>query len=305
MYPSSTESSKIVFIDIDGTLVADDGGVPESAARACREARANGHLLYLCTGRSKPEIYDSIWEIGFDGLIGAGGGYVECGSDILYHKQVSPEDVVHLVDFFEKNGIDFYLESNAGLYASRNLRERLIGLIYGDVDNDPAARERLEHAPHPFLEALTYGESNLYKSDVNKVCFLESDMPFESIRAEFAGKFEAIPCTVPMFGRGSGELTVPGVHKAVAIADLLVHLGRSVCDTVAIGDGLNDLEMLRYCAVGIAMGDARDELKAEADHVTGTLEEDGLHDAFVKYGLISGNRPPDVFERCAEREVRA
>ncbi|GGO02323.1 Cof-type HAD-IIB family hydrolase [Saccharibacillus kuerlensis] len=279
-------SSKLVFIDIDGTLVADDGRVPESAIRACQQARANGHLLYLCTGRSKPEIYDVIWEIGFDGLIGAGGGYVECGTNTLYHKQVAPEDVRHMVDFFEENGIDFYLESNDGLYASRHLREHLIRLIYGDVNSDPDVRERMEASPHPFLDALTYGEQDLYKSDVNKVCFLEGSLPFERIKAEFTGKFEVLQCTVPMFGQNSGELAVPGVHKAVAIADVLVHLGRSVTDTVAIGDGLNDLEMLQYCAVGIAMGNAREELKAVADHVTGTLEEDGLYHSFVKVGLI-------------------
>ncbi|OWR32822.1 hydrolase [Saccharibacillus sp. O23] len=280
--------SKIVFIDIDGTLVGDDGKVPESAVRACREARSNGHLLYLCTGRSKPEIYDFIWEIGFDGLIGAGGGYVESGSDVLYHKQVSPEHVRDMVDFFEANGIDFYLESNAGLYASRNLRDRLILLIHGDIHNDPRAKQQFEIAPHPFLDTLTYHETDLYKSDVNKVCFLESRVPFERIREEFGGKFEVLQCTVPIFGKDSGELTVPGVHKAVAIADVLAHLGRDVRDTVAIGDGLNDLEMLRYCAVGIAMGNAREELKAVADHVTGTLEEDGLYTSFVRYGLISG-----------------
>lgn len=280
-------SSKIVFIDIDGTLVGDDGRVPESAIRACREARKNGHLLYLCTGRSKPEIYDFIWNIGFDGLIGAGGGYVESGSDILYHKQVSPQDVRDMVDFFEANGIDFYLESNAGLYASRNLRDRLISLIHGDIVNDPQAKQQYEIAPHPFLDTLAYHETDLYKSDVNKVCFLESEVPFERIRDEFGGKFAVLQCTVPIFGKDSGELTVPGVHKAIAIADVLAHLGRDVRDTVAIGDGLNDLEMLRYCEVGIAMGNARDELKAVADHVTGTFEEDGLYTSFVRYGLIA------------------
>ncbi|WP_172193794.1 Cof-type HAD-IIB family hydrolase [Saccharibacillus qingshengii] len=284
---TGTASSKLVFIDIDGTLVDDYGTVPESAIRACKQARANGHRLYLCTGRSKPEIYDAIWDIGFDGLIGAGGGYVECDTETLYHKQVSEEDVRHMVDFFEQHGIDFYLESNAGLYASRNLRDRLIALIHGDILNDPGARDRFENSPHPFLGALTYGETHLYKSDVNKVCFLESDLPFDVIKTEFEGKFEVLQCTVPIFGKDSGELAVPGVHKAVAIADVLVHLNRSVADTIAIGDGLNDLEMLQYCAVGIAMGDARAELKVVADHVTGTIAEDGLYRSFLKYGLIA------------------
>ncbi|PYE43252.1 Cof-type HAD-IIB family hydrolase [Paenibacillus barcinonensis] len=278
---------KIVFIDIDGTLVNDDGSIPVSAQEACKQARKNGHLLYLCTGRSKAEIYDSIWEIGFDGLIGAGGGYVEYGNEVLYHKKVTDADVRHMVDFFNEHGIDFYLESNSALYASSNLQAHLERRIYGDVENDPAARAKKETKPHPFITGLTYGEADLYKNDVNKVCFLESPVvPFERIKQEFEGKFEVIQCTVPVFGEGSGELMIPGIHKAIAIADLLEHLGMSREDTLAIGDGMNDAEMLEFCAVGIAMGNAKPGLKEIADDITASVEEDGLYHSFVKYGLI-------------------
>jgi len=277
---------KIVFIDIDGTLVDDNGHVPESAANACRQARANGHLLFLCTGRSKAEIYDSIWDIGFDGLIGAGGGYVEIGDEVLYHKKVQPEDVRYMVDFFDRHNIAFYLESNSALYASAGLKPQLEQLIYGDIQNDPEARMRMQQNLHPFIAGLTYGEADLYKDDVNKVCFLDSALPFEQIREEFDGKFEVIQCTVPLFGPNSGELMIPGIHKAIAIADLLDHLQLSREQTIAIGDGMNDAEMLEYCAVGIAMADARPGLLEIADDITDTLEQDGLYKSFAKYGLI-------------------
>ncbi|MDQ0655631.1 Cof subfamily protein (haloacid dehalogenase superfamily) [Paenibacillus sp. W2I17] len=161
--------------------------------------------------------------------------------------------------------------------------------IYGDVENDPVAREKKELKSHPFIAGLTYGEADLYKDDVNKVCFLESSaIPFERIKQEFEGKFEVIQCTVPIFGEGSGELMIPGIHKAIAIADLLKHLGMSQEDTCAIGDGMNDAEMLEFCNIGIAMGNAKPGLKAIADVITGTVEEDGLYHSFVKYGLIEG-----------------
>ncbi|WP_411346633.1 Cof-type HAD-IIB family hydrolase [Paenibacillus sp. WLX1005] len=282
-----TNAKQIIFIDIDGTLVDDYGHVPESAQLACRQARANGHLLFLCTGRSKAEIYDSIWEIGFDGLIGAGGGYVEIGNEVLYHKKVQSQDVRHMVDFFNEHGVHFYLESNSALYASSMLRPQLERLIYGDVLNDEQARARMEQSPHPFIEGLTYGETDLYKDDVNKVCFLESSLPFAMIQQEFEGKFEVIQCTVPIFGKDSGELMIPGIHKAIAIADLLEHLGESQAHTIAIGDGMNDAEMLEYCNVGIAMGNAKPGLIAIADEVTDTLEQDGLYKSFLKHGLLA------------------
>lgn len=283
---------QIIFIDIDGTLVDDDGHVPESAQLACRQARENGHLLFLCTGRSKAEIYDSIWDIGFDGLIGAGGGYVEIGDEVLYHKKVKPQDVRHMVDFFNEHGVHFYLESNSALYASSMLRPQLERLIYGDVLNNEQARARMEQSPHPFIEGLTYGETDLYKDDVNKVCFLESRLPFAMIQQEFEGKFEVIQCTVPMFGKDSGELMIPGIHKAIAIADLLEKLEWPREQTIAIGDGMNDAEMLEYCALGIAMGNAKPGLIAIADEVTDTLEQDGLYNSFLKHGLIAEKSTP-------------
>lgn len=278
---------KVIFLDVDGTLVLDDGSVPNSARTACIEARKNGHMIFLCTGRSKAELYDYIMEIGFDGIIGAGGGFAEVGDEMLYHHKVADEDVHHMVDYFNAHDIDFYLESNGGLYASRNLIPHLDRLIYGDVENDSVARLKKEQQPHPFIEGLIVGESNLYRSDVNKACFLESaSVPFEQIKREFEGKFEVIQCTVPMFGKDSGELMVPDIHKAVAIEKVITHLGISRENTFGFGDGLNDIEMLEYCGVGVAMGNARPQLKEIADDITDGIEENGLYNSFKKHNLI-------------------
>ncbi|CZQ94205.1 cof protein [Trichococcus palustris] len=278
---------KIIFLDIDGTLVTDDGWVPESAATACMQARQNGHRIYLCTGRSKPEIYDFIMEIGFDGIIGAGGGFVELGDEMLYHKTVSAESVRYMVDFFNEKEIDFYLESNGGLFASKNFLPHVEYCLYGDVDNDPAAQKRKTENPHPFIEGLIFGEEDLYKTDVNKACFLESKTTaFAEIKRAFEEAFDVIQCTVPAFGDESGELMVPGIHKAVAIETLLAHLGLSTKGTIAIGDGLNDIEMFDFCETGIAMGNAKEDLKKIANHVTDSVSDDGLFKAFKAFGLI-------------------
>ena len=95
-----------------------------------------------------------------------------------------------------------------------------------------------------------------------------------------------IQCTVPAFGDESGELMVPGIHKAVAIETLLDHLGLSKEGTLAIGDGLNDIEMFDFCETGIAMGNAKEDLKKIADYVTDSVSDDGLFKAFKAFGLI-------------------
>ena len=68
---------RIIFLDVDGTLVDYQNRLPASAVRAIRAARERGHRVYICTGRSRAEVYQELWEIGLDGMIGGNGSYVE------------------------------------------------------------------------------------------------------------------------------------------------------------------------------------------------------------------------------------
>ncbi|MFS0778257.1 HAD family hydrolase [Neobacillus sp. 3P2-tot-E-2] len=276
---------KVIFMDVDGTLVNDNGVIPESAKIAIRKARAKGHLVFLCTGRSKAELFPEILEVGFDGIIGAAGGYIEVGQEILLHERVKKGDVSHLVDFFNKHEIDFYLESNGGLYASKNCKQHINTIIEKLLIDKPEAREEVEKGLQPFHDCLIDDE-DLVRDDINKISFLGSDLPIEIIRGEFESKFNVIPSTVPLFGKNSGELSVPGIHKATAITKLLQHLKIDNEDTFAYGDGLNDLEMLEFVQHGIAMGNAKEEVKKAADDITDTHDNNGIYNSFKKYGLI-------------------
>lgn len=280
---------KIIFFDVDGTLVDVRPAreyIPESTIKAIHQTRAKGNLCFLCTGRSKAEIYPHIMDVGFDGIIGAGGGFVEINGEMLYHKKVSREAINHIVDFFEANGFDYYIESNGGLYASQHLVPRLEWITYGDLENDPEARRKKEETPSHFIPSLKQGY-DLHRDDVNKICFLEKPgFPFEKIRQEFEKEFNVIHCTVPSFGDDSGELSVPGVNKASAIETLINHLGIPQTNTYAFGDGLNDADMLEYCQYGIAVGNAKEKLKEIADEITDDIADDGIYNSMKKHNLI-------------------
>ncbi|GKU26217.1 Cof-type HAD-IIB family hydrolase [Clostridium folliculivorans] len=278
-------SRKVIFLDVDGTLVNDNGIIPESAKSAVKEARKNGHYVFLCTGRSKAELFDHIMEIGFDGVIAAAGGYIEIGEEVLFHKRVEDEDVRHLVTYFNDNNIDFYLESNGGLYASRNCKKHLREIFFGDPNLDSKEREELEKGMAPFIDCLIEDE-DLFRSDINKVSFLGSYISIEEIKKEFEDKFNVIPTTIPAFGENSGELSLPGIHKAIAIEMLLKHISLPKEDCYAYGDGVNDSEMLQFVEYGIAMGNANDKLKEIAYDITDTHDEGGIYNSFVKYKLI-------------------
>lgn len=276
---------KIIFIDVDGTLVNDNGIIPKFAQIAIKEARKNGHYIFLCTGRSKAELFDHIMEIGFDGVIAAAGGYIEFENEVIMHKKVQTEDVKYLVKYFNENNIDFYLESNGGLFASKNCKEHLRNIIFGDSNLDSKIKAELEKGMNPFIECLIEGE-DLIRDDINKVSFLESSIPIEIIKEEFQAKFNVISSTVSAFGENSGELSIPGIHKALAIETLLKHLNLSKEDTFAYGDGINDAEMIEFVNIGVAMGNAKEELKNIADDVTDTHDENGIYNSFKKYKLI-------------------
>lgn len=285
IYSSGVTMQKIIFIDIDGTLVNDHGVIPESAKIAIRKAREKGHLVFLCTGRSKAEIFSDILEVSVDGMIAAAGGYVEIGEKVLFHEMVKTEDVQHLVEFFNKHGIDFYLESNDGLFASKNSKNHIRAIIEKYIMEHPEAKEEIKRGFQPFLDILIEGEE-LVRAGINKIAFLGSDIPIEVIKKEFEATFTVIPSTVSLLGNNSGELSVLGVHKATAIEKVIQHLNIAKENTFAYGDGMNDIEMLEFVKHGIAMDNAKEAVKKVADDITDTPINDGIYKSFKKYGLI-------------------
>ncbi|WP_409373896.1 HAD family hydrolase [Streptococcus suis] len=280
---------KIIFLAVDGTLVDYHNRIPESAIRAIRQARENGHLVYVCTGRSRAEMQPELWEIGLDGMIGGNGSYVEHQGKIVMHQLLSEEDSRAIVDWLHERGLEFYLESNNGLFASENFRERaretlrIYSMNKGKTAEEVATQE-VEDVMHGMIF-----DGQLYRNDLNKVSFvldsyqdhLDSKQAFPQLVANTWG------------GRGEsalfGDLGVKDIDKAHAISVLLDYLGASQADTIAFGDAKIDISMLDYCAVGVAMGNGGAEILAMADMITDDVEEDGLYNAFEKLGLLASS----------------
>jgi Cof subfamily protein (haloacid dehalogenase superfamily) len=275
---------KIIFLDVDGTLVDYEGNLPESAVIAIRRARGSGHLVYISTGRSKAEVYQYIWDIGLDGMIGGNGSYVEDHGHVVMHQLITKEQSKKIVDWLHNRGLEFYLESNAGLFASENFEERGETAIkaYSKIKGKEGAEEMTMRRAFPNM--IFGGE--LYRDDLNKVSFiLNSYQDFLDAMAEFpelqsgiwGGKDEEA-----LFG----DLGVKNITKANAIEQLLAYLGRDQSETIAFGDAKVDIPMFEYCAYSVAMGNGGKEIKEIADEITDAVEKDGLFKAFVKLKLI-------------------
>ena len=277
---------KIIFLDVDGTLVDYHNRIPDSAVVAIRKARENGHLVYVCTGRSRAEMQPELWEIGLDGMIGGNGSYVEHHGQVIMHQLISKEDAKAVVDWLHERGLEFYLESNNGLFASENFRERARETmkIYA-MNKGKTAEEVANQETEDVLHGIVYG-GELYRDDLNKISFvldsyqdhLDSKAAFPQLVANTWG------------GRGEtalfGDLGVKDINKAHAIDVLLEHLGAKKEDTIAFGDAKIDIPMLEYCEIGVSMGNGGPEILAMADMVTDDVEHDGLFNAFQKLGLL-------------------
>lgn len=277
---------KIIFLDVDGTLVDYSNHLPESAKYAIQKARENGHLVYACTGRSRAEMPEFIWDIGLDGMIGGNGSYVEHHGQVVMHQLIPEDEARRIVDWLHERGLEFYLESNNGLFASEHFKEaarpvlRQYALGKGKTEKEVADQEAED-----VLHGIVYG-GNLYRDDLNKVSFiLKSIDDHEASKLAFpdlkAGTWGGVGETA-LFG----DLGVKDITKAHAIDVLLSYLKADRKDTIAFGDAKVDIPMLDYCDVGVAMGNGGAEILAMADLVTAAVDDDGLYKAFETLKLI-------------------
>lgn len=276
---------KIIFLDVDGTLVDYHNRLPASADAAVRAAVANGHRVYLCTGRSRAEVPQEYWDLGIHGLLGGNGSYVESDGEVVMHQLITPEQCRRVVDWLNARDLPFYLESNNGLFASPDFATKALPAMrayaMGKGKDEAAADDMAQNMIH----GMVFG-GELYRDDVNKISFvlgsyqdhLDSVRDFPDLKPGTWG------------GRGEhalfGDLGVKGITKAHAVEVLLAHLGADPADTIGFGDAKVDVPLLEACAVGVAMGNGGPEVKAAADYITDDVEADGLQKAFRHFGLI-------------------
>lgn len=277
---------KIVFLDVDGTLIDYEAKMPASAGKAVDEARANGHKVYICTGCSKAEIEQrNLCDL--DGMIGGNGAYVEDNGKVVMHQGLSKEDVKHIVDWCNDRHLGFYLEANSGMYCNDYMLEQgpttMTKYALGKGADLSKAHEIAEHFVGDFIHLQ--GE-DLYRDDVNKISFilseyqdhLDSKAEFPNLVANtWGGKGE-----VALFG----DLGPTGITKRHAIEVLLKHLNADPKDTISFGDAKIDLSMFECCAYNVAMGNGGVEIKEAADYITDDVNEDGLYNAFKYLELI-------------------
>ncbi|MBQ8248716.1 MAG: HAD-IIB family hydrolase [Clostridia bacterium] len=271
-------STKYIFLDIDGTLVDFNCTMPKSCETALRMAQKNGHKLIISTGRFVGQIYPWLLEmIPFDGIISSSGAIVHYGGECIYSKFFSRNDLAYLSDCFD----------TAGAYSCRQLRthlvsdERNLKGIYDVFGRAGVAKESVES----LMGDVEIADMNSL-GNVEKVIYYDSKFTLDEMRKLLGDSYNIDPFSFKDMPATCGEVNLADVNKAHGMAELLKYVGADVRDSIAIGDGGNDITIIRAAGVGVAMGNATDEIKSAADMITDDIGEDGVYNAFVRLSLI-------------------
>lgn len=274
---------KYVFVDIDGTLLDHEHGVPESAVRAIQTARNKGHKVFICTGRARSDISPYIEAIGFDGFICASGAHVEVEGQVLLQAHLEAAEVEAYRHRLDHAGIDYVLESSTALFCSQGAFDFLTGL-YAAFNQDHPEYDDKKARPNHLSLTHDY-QTTLHP--INKISmFSQSLSSMADIAADCPEHLRVLVYDKALFGYHNGEIQLAHINKASGIQVVLAHYNAHQKDTFGLGDSANDVEMIDFCQVGIAMGDAVAYLKEAANYVTAKVMDDGIWQAFKAHGLV-------------------
>ncbi|PVE78738.1 Cof-type HAD-IIB family hydrolase [Microbacterium testaceum] len=279
--------TRIAFLDVDGTILEHGSAIAPSTVTAVRKARENGHLVWLCTGRSAGDIHPDVRAIGFDGAITNGGAYADRDGELVVEHPMPRADVETLERYFEGHGIHYFLQTHDAVFASagmdavmRDFRRARAEWRAAELrERGLPAEEPLWREPRPVSE--------VDRDVVAKAVFVSSaDDTVAHAAATLGEGFFVIPGSMPLPGGSNGEIGQAGVDKGSAILEVLALLGRDPADAIGIGDSWNDVEMFEVVGTPVAMGNAMPELQRLAGRVTTAVLDDGVHNAFAELGLI-------------------
>lgn len=263
-YSEIKDRIKVVFFDIDGTLLPLHGNqIPQSTKESISSLRDKGIKVIIATGRNKDEMVElkSVMEIPFDGYLLLNGQICLDETMRVYAgNPINREELEVLAGIFQTKKIPFMFSGADGMYIN----------YLDDTVRD--------------VQATTNGVipniGEYHGEDIYQICsFVGDDM--KELLDSFLDE-----CEITSWNPRAIDIIPKGGGKHIGIQLYLDAYGLKPENVMAFGDGENDTEMLKIAGVGVAMGNAIDSLKAVADYVTDSVEDDGIMHALQHFGII-------------------
>lgn len=271
-----------LFFDIDGTLMSHKTNcIPKSTKEAIRQAQENGCKVFISSGRPYFEIK---MDYGFqpDGYLFSSGAGFEADNKVILNRKFDLDLLKVMMNKAEECGIGFHLLGSDKGYCNEIQREFFDAM--------------LAQAPREVRKAMTTSDF-----------FQKGNHPLEEFEGEDIHKFNALfvsdskkqefldfvkdKATVVLYNsqdleHDSAEISPLDVNKGTGVLMVVTHYHGDMNHTYAFGDSMNDYEMIKEVAHGVAMGNGQQEIKDIAEFVTTDIDEDGIKNALKHYHLI-------------------
>ena len=254
---------KAAFFDVDGTLLSHKTKqIPPSAIRALEILKAKGIPCIISTGRQIHQMdLLPMGGVTFDGYITMNGQLtMDKNRQPLYAKPLRGEVLEFALKLFREKKVPVIFVEQDTLYVN---------------EDGPLVRSVQESISSKLPPVGEYTGGNVYQA-----CVYINDQE-TAMLDPVRGK-----CVITRWHANAVDIIAPDGGKRAAVEQYCRDNGWARAEIIAFGDSDNDLEMIRYAGIGVALGNAEPEVKAAADYVTADIDDDGLAKALEHFGLI-------------------
>lgn len=254
---------KAVFLDIDGTVLSHrQGKVPESTKNAIYEMKARGMKVFAATGRHILEMEKLPLDgLCFDGYVTLNGQLcLDEKKSLVYDFPIGEADTKELISLFEKKEVPTMIVEADSMYINY-------------VDESVRLAQNAISTAVP--EIGTYTGKNVYQ-----VIVYDEEKNMQKWMSPLR------ECKENVWHPEAFDIIPKQGGKVAGIQKMIERLGIRREEIMAFGDGGNDVDMLRYAEIGIAMGNAGEHVKKHADYVTACVDDDGILKALKLYGIL-------------------
>ena len=273
--------TKLIFFDIDGTLMDETGEVQESSRFALQKLKSNGHRIFVASGRCLAEVPKAVSDIGFSGMILGNGAYVEYEGQEIFHDIMDGKKVVEFGKVLEAGDAAVFFSSKEGCYIRSAVLENFTKHANENPETLGFWKEFLD------ITKIFTDINQLEYRGIEKVNFHMYHGDMHQLKQHFSDCFSIVPSSIPNNPKGAGgEVTNIGITKAAGIKHILKHLGRENEKYIAFGDNHNDIDMIKAAHIGVVMGNGVDKLKEHANLLTSRVNDDGIFKALKQLELL-------------------
>lgn len=258
---------KLIAIDMDGTLLSEDKSLHQEEIDALQKAVQAGYKIVICTGRPLSGVKSYMAQLNITGedeyaIVNNGcSTHYTKNWDMVSWRQLTKEDMLYLYDISKQTKVQLTLFDEDHYF------------VVGEEPNERVVFDANIVGLKPTVISIDDAVSGDYT--MFQAMFLDNpeevDKFQQQFEAELANRFSVVRSQNYIF-----EAMPSGVNKASALAELTKRLAIKPEEVMAIGDGNNDLEMLAFAGVSVAMGNATSRVKEIATHNTLTNNEHGV-----------------------------